>query len=326
MEDRREELLSQYDLSVESVKKIRGMYVIMSDQGLKLLAACNRSEYKVAKEARLLEGLKKRTDIGLDTYVLSSEGTYLVSDSMGNRYLMRDWYRGEECSLQNMDHIRRASRTLSKLHQAMEDTQQVFSDDSWEENNIIRIYEKHTREMKRLYSYILGKKQKNDFEISWMSVFPSFYEEAQKALERLTQSAYPALWQKEKEQRCFQHNNYTYHNILILRDGEAVTEFQKAKPGLQLWDLYMFLRKSLEKNAWDAKLADEIMKSYDASGGLAKEQIDLLEIFLSYPEKFWKLSNYYYNSRKNWVSIRTREKLEQILSQQTLKTRFLKSF
>ena len=88
----------------------------------------------------------------------------------------------------------------------------------------------------------------------------------------------------------------------------------------------MFLRKSLEKNAWDAKLADEIMKSYDASGGLAKEQIDLLEIFLSYPEKFWKLSNYYYNSRKNWVSIRTREKLEQILSQQTLKTRFLKSF
>lgn len=326
MEDRREELLSQYHLSVESVKKVRGMYVVMTDQGLKLLASCNRSENKVAKEARLLDGLKDRTDIRLDTYVLSSEGNYLVSDCMGNRYLMRDWYRGEECSLQNMEHIRRASRTLSMLHKAMEDTAQVFPDDGWEENNVIRIYEKHTREMKRLHSYILGKKQKNDFEMTWMSVFPSFYEEAQNALERLKESAYPALWQKEKERRCFQHNNYTYHNILMLRDGEAVTEFQKAKPGLQLWDLYMFLRKALEKNEWDIRLADEIIKNYDAFGGLTKEQINLLEIFLSYPEKFWKLSNYYYNSRKNWVSLRTREKLEQIRSQQTAKMRFLKSF
>lgn len=326
MEDRREELLSQYDLSVESVKKVRGMYLVMSDQGLKLLAACHRSENKVAKEARLLDGLKSRTDIRLDTYVPSGEGTYLVSDSMGNRYLMRNWYRGEECSLHNGEHIRRASRTLSELHQAMQDTQQIFSEDSWEENCVIRIYEKHTREMKRLYSYILGKRQKNDFEISWMSVYPSFYEEAQNALDRLKKSAYMQLWEKEKEMRCFQHNNYTYHNILMLRDEEAVTEFHKAKPGLQLWDLYMFLRKSLEKNAWNLGMADEIIKSYDAFGGVGKEQIELLEIFLSYPEKFWKLSNYYYNSRKSWVSIRTREKLEQILAQQEVKLSFLKNF
>ncbi|MBD9155668.1 MAG: CotS family spore coat protein, partial [Lachnospiraceae bacterium] len=43
----------------------------------------------------------------------------------------------------------------------------------------------------------------------------------------------------------------------------------------------------------------------------------------AYPEKFWKIVNFYYNSRKVWIPGRHMEKLERLLIQQGVKKAFL---
>ena len=45
-------------------------------------------------------------------------------------------------------------------------------------------------------------------------------------------------------------------------------------------------------------------------------------IRLAYPEKFWKLANYYYNTNKAWIPGKHMEKLEKFLGQQEKRVSF----
>lgn len=48
-----------------------------------------------------------------------------------------------------------------------------------------------------------------------------------------------------------------------------------------------------------------------------------LQLRLMYPEKFWKIINFYYNSRKSWVSGRNYEKLESLINQERQKEKLI---
>ena len=45
----------------------------------------------------------------------------------------------------------------------------------------------------------------------------------------------------------------------------------------------------------------------------------------AYPEKFWKIVNFYYNSGKAWIPGRNMEKLEKLLMQEKEKKDFLET-
>ena len=46
---------------------------------------------------------------------------------------------------------------------------------------------------------------------------------------------------------------------------------------------------------------------------------------LAYPEKFWKIVNFYYNSGKAWIPQRNQEKLDKLLAQEQQKKNFLET-
>ena len=45
---------------------------------------------------------------------------------------------------------------------------------------------------------------------------------------------------------------------------------------------------------------------------------------LSYPEKLWKIVNFYYNSGKAWIPEKNQEKLDRLLEQEAARKKFLK--
>jgi spore coat protein I len=45
-----------------------------------------------------------------------------------------------------------------------------------------------------------------------------------------------------------------------------------------------------------------------------------------YPEKFWKVSNRYMNSRKSWLSPVNMEKLQRVISDEQEKIKILREF
>ena len=112
------------------------------------------------------------------------------------------------------------------------------------------------------------------------------------------------------------HGNYTHHSGLLLsQGGMAVTGFDKAQTGIQIYDFYLIFRKMMEKWEWDISFGKELVDTYNRIRPIPKEEWMLLRVLLVYPEKFWKVANQYYNNRKSWIPEKNMQKLLQTMEQ-----------
>ena len=83
------------------------------------------------------------------------------------------------------------------------------------------------------------------------------------------------------------------------------------------------MRKLLEKNNWDIKLAYKMIEEYDNVKRISDIDLQLLAVLFAYPEKFWKIINYYFNSNKSWIPRKSIEKLELVIAQNPLREKFV---
>lgn len=356
MEDRSQEAIKKYQLKVYNIFRARGAFLLETDCGLKLFkcfeGTVNRAlfEHKV-KEQLLLHGYA-HTDI----FVKTAEDEIISEDSAGCQYIMKNWFWGEECNLKELSQIEAASANLARLHNILKDVD--FTKEQQEHNiapDLMDTFDKRNRELKRVKAYIREKRQKNEFELSYLNYYDTFYEQGLMAAKLLSDSTYQSLMEEAVKERRVCHGNYTYHNIIMLRSKAealtkayvppgwvnrqplsvtelnrtesyiATTNFEKAYIGLQIFDLYQFIRKVMEKNDWDILYGSNIIESYDQIRAISREELKVLYLLLLYPEKFWKVTNFYYNGKKSWVSGRNTQKLNMIGEQNEKKEMFLRS-
>ena len=102
-----------------------------------------------------------------------------------------------------------------------------------------------------------------------------------------------------------------------------ILQFEKYIQDFPCRDLYLFLRKLLEKSNWDSAVGKEMLDIYAKERPIPyMEQISMIYRF-AYPEKFWKTANTYYRSRKVWIPAKSVEKLEMVIKQTEEKKQFL---
>ena len=99
------------------------------------------------------------------------------------------------------------------------------------------------------------------------------------------------------------------------RNGVAVTNFGQWSCDIQMADLYCFMRKILEKYQWDPGLAEKMLKTYHEKKPISAEEWENLKVRFSYPDKYWKLANYYYTHNKVLISGKNVEKLQTLILQ-----------
>ena len=106
-----------------------------------------------------------------------------------------------------------------------------------------------------------------------MKCFDSFYEEASYALSRLLKVE-PEL----ADTGCgVCHGAYHYHNVLILPDYSVATvNFESMCYQPYLLDLYLFLRKTLEKNHYDYSFFEAGISGYSIYRRLAEKRFSFL--------------------------------------------------
>lgn len=188
--------------------------------------------------------------------------------------------------------------------------------------DIMTEYEKRNRELRRIRKFLLGRSQKTWFEISLLGCFDQFYDQAKEAQEGW--KAYQNVAQRE-DRLSYCHGDYQYHNILMDQKTWYLINFERCIKDDPVRDLHLLLRKLLEKSGWSAQFGDKLLREYERIRPLsAISKIDLY-YRLSYPEKFWKIANFYYNSGKAWIPGKNLEKLEKLLSQETEKKAFLET-
>lgn len=354
MDDRGQEALKRYRLKIFNIYRARGAFLLETDCGLKLFKCFEGSRNRALFENKVKEHLLQHGYPNTDLFVKTIEDDIISEDSTGCLYIMKNWFWGEECNLKELSQVEAASANLARLHTLLKEVD--FSNEQIEHNissDLMETFDKRNRELKRVKAYIRDKRQKNEFELSYLNYYDRFYEQGQIAASRLTSSLYRSLLEDAVRQRCVCHGNYTYHNIIMIKNkAEAITKtiippgwinrqpvsatelednqnyiattnFEKSYIGLQICDLYQFIRKVMEKNDWDILYGSNIIEAYNRIKPISKAELYILYLLLLYPEKFWKITNFYYNGKKSWVSGRNTQKLNIIGEQNSKKEVFL---
>ena len=325
MEEKIEEVIRQYPIQLVGRRRIRGAILLETKEGLFSL-----SNYKDSMKKLLFQEAVKRiiTEHGyafVDMGIPNENEELLTRDGRGNRWLLKRWYRGRECNLCDEEEITVATRHMAKLHSIMQLKITQEDENAWtpEGESITATMERHVREMKRVYNYIRSKKKRNEMEICILKLFSGFYEQASSVQEHLSRIDYDRLQKDCIAQGRVFHGNYNYHNILFQEQQIITTNFEGAGLGIQIIDLYDFLRKIMEKNNWDAKQGIRILDEYRQVRAMEKEEAEFLYLLLLFPEKFWKQINFYYNGKKSWMSMKNYDKLLKIESQEERREKFL---
>ena len=176
--------------------------------------------------------------------------------------------------------------------------------------------DRHNRELKRTRSFVKARKRKTDFELVVIGGFEKFYRQAEEAAEMAASiEALPECW--------WCHGEYSHHHVLLGNEVHAVTDFSRMQKGVQVSDLYYFMRKILEKHRWNLKLGRQLLDTYTEALPLTSEEWKYLYILFLYPEKYWKQMNYYVNSNKAWIPARNVDKLRALESQFEARKLFL---
>lgn len=303
MEDRQKKVLERYGLAVKNRYRTRGAWVLETDKGLKLLKEYEKVSRHFYLENKMKEHLRSHGMGRLDFVVENKEGEAVTTLETGDKYVITDWYYGDECDLRNRQSLHQAALNLAHLHNCLKD---FCYEDEFCENGAEEKFIKHNRELKRIYTYMRNKKRKNEFEIYAMDCFHSFYEQGCEAQELFLRSPYA---DGGKEPRGYCHGEYNHHNVIFTKEGIATTNFGKACRGVPLMDLCYLLRKAMEKNNWEINKGKSILEGYESKRCLEVEEKEYLYVQLLFPEKFWKLMNQYYNRKKAWMPQRNMEKL-----------------
>lgn len=319
-------VIGQYGLEVRKSVRTRGGIAVLTDDGYKLLYECTRSDSYYERENMITAGIKRTGFEYIDTYVMTAEGTLFSQDAQGRKYILKDWFDAQECDIRNETHVAMAAGTLAVLHGHMMNMDKCEHELKYNNATDMRMkFDKHTKEMRMVGNYLKGKKNKNEFEMLMRRSLMTFHEEALIAAQELEEMDYGSRIEKARTSYEMCHGSYNYHNVLFTDRGCAVTGFEHCCVDCQINDLYQFMRKLLEKNGWDARAGHSVIEAYSEVSPVSDDDMKLLRINFLYPEKFWKVINFYNNSNKSWIPRKSIEKLEGVLAQNDARRAFIET-
>lgn len=329
MNDRAVNLLEQYEVEVLKTRKGRGAILCDTSRGCLIFKEYTGNEERLAAQNRLLAYLQQFDDIQVESIIPNREGGLYVRDHDEVRYLLKTYAEGRECNINDREECLESARLLARLHSHMEFD---MAENLPEGKGVVfpgTEYEKRNRELKRVRRYLKQRSQKTWFEICLQQNFDYFLEQAftlsreWAEYENIRREDTTRASADRNPKMTYCHGDYQYHNLLRTAAGWFVMNFEKCVPDDPVRDLYLLMRKLLEKNNWSVALGRDLMEAYEESRPLsALSRIDLY-YRLAYPEKFWKIVNFYYNSGKAWIPGRNLEKLEKIVEQEKEKQQFL---
>ena len=324
MEEKMKELLAQYPFEVRHLYRGRGAWIAETDEGLKMIRLYNGSPERLRWEWMIKGELRERGCRYIDYIVSKNDGELLVSDGDDEKYVVTDRFGGRECNMKDRQEVIQGVIHLAGIHKKMHS---FLENTLWKsisnKDNLQEEMQRRIRELKMIRNYSAHKKQKNDFDRKYLEVYGTYYADGCRAIDILRDMDYTMLYQKCMDEKVLCHGDYNQHNLFIYKDSMALVHFDHMHCELQVYDLYMFMRKVLEKNRWNVGLGTAMLDAYTRVLPLDYRQMRCFFSFMLFPEKFWKIVNRYQNTRKSWMSAQNMAKLDKLILEQEAKNHFM---
>ncbi len=317
-----ENIANQYNIQVRNFYKGRGAILMDTDLGLKLLKEVQLHDEKLLFLHELQEVLKTQ-GFYVDTMLRTKDGELYAKDDH-KKYVIKDWTEGREIFFNDKNEVLNAVRHLAKMHLGSLKLPKRNLYDPYDKTDTLSdVLLRHNKELIRIRNSIKRMGSWSEFELLYLEYFDLYYAQANKAI-CLIDSIYGCALKKYEGKKVVIHGQYNHHNLIF--DGKNqlhINNFEYASYHLPIMDLYSMLRKTLEKNDWDIKFGLEAVEEYVKIFPLSKLELQMMVYLLMYPEKFWKISNYYFNLNKAWKPKQTLVKLKKLVAQEERKMLFM---
>ena len=316
-------VLERYDLEVLRTWKVRGAILCESDKGLFILKEFNGRGEKLLLQDAFLTFLKQQGFLQAEELLKNKDGELLSRDADGTGYIVKTYSEGRECSTgsgrEALADGCAAMRMLARVHKISGSFEGIAGMDKKRTGLTLQEFEKHNRELKKVRRFLKEKGQKSDFEHFLQQNYDLFLEQALAVSKQLKEE------KTENGSAVLCHGDFQYHNVLFCESGVRLMNFEKCIWDDRSRDIYHFSRKMLEKSNWSPETGEALLGAYEKELALGPDEIRQLYYRFSYPEKFWKVVNYYYNRGKAFIPDKNREKLEVLLEQEERRGTFIKN-
>lgn len=320
MNDRAIMVLNNYDIDVKRTYKGRGTILCDTNVGALVLKEYKGSSEKLELLDRLQNGLNAY--VKTDMLLRNKEGELFCKDIDGTTYILKEYIDGRECNYKNEEDVMQAFSVMAKLHKGM-----TNAGDSELFKLPFRSYademEKHTRECRRIYNYICKLKNRTEFERALLKEYRYFLELAEEITKKVKAENMNYYEQEINRQGLFYHGDYQYHNVISAGNTMCVINLERFGKDSGVRDLYLLFRKISEKTDWSLQLGERMIMAYEKNRTLQPFEWKQFIYRLSYPDKFWKIVNFYYNSKKSWIPDKNLEKLEMLVKQEAAKKKMI---
>lgn len=314
MNEKGTDVLQQYDLDIIRTSRVRGAVLCETRQGSRLLKEYRGTLSRLSQVQEALTRLEQNASVAVDRVIPNREGELVSLDAEQTPYVVKEWNSGRECDLTNETEVLRGVRLLAMLHKGL---RQVDGSGFKEGDSLAEEYRRHTAELRRARSFVRRVRNKSEFELYMMRSFSMFFDQAEEAVRLLAER------NEEATEGVLCHGEYSHHHILYDGEFAMVTDFMGMTRGIQVCDLYYFMRKAMEKQGFCCQTGERMLAEYDRYLPLTAQDRRYLHIRFLYPEKYWKQINYYYNSNKAWIPSRNTEKLKILEEQEPERKKFL---
>ena len=313
-------ILSQYEIEVNEVVKGRGSYICDTNQGMKVLLPFNGSKEKGEFLKQYLLLLKENGFVVEQVLQNKNQEAITEEEGTGCCFLLKDYISGEELNTGQFADMEAAVMLLARYHNISRNIQIPVSEKMKENlGDVVDSRQRHFRELVKVKNYIKNRKKKNEFEQIYMQNFAPMLAIAEASMLELTKC------EKANPVCDICHGDFNQHNVVCNDKVWYMVNFEKYSYSWSVMDLSNFLRKMLEKSNWNITLGMHLIEAYDRYCPLAKEELRQLYGLLLFPEKFWKVTNHYMNSRKAWISLRDIEKLKKVIEQEEERLNFMQN-
>lgn len=295
MEDLNPQVIRGFGRKLRSCNKLRGIYVCNTDKGIKQVKKLDVKKEIIMFEYRVKELLTNKGFKNIDQFCLALDGLpyYIFNDCI---YVMSEHIEGVECELnKNLD---LAVEQLAAMHKVSSGLNPSICN---EPVNLIDLYKKRTIEMVRLKKRISSMSNLTNLDLLILKNYDAYYEQCVQSIEMLENSQYNMQIQTAKQRGDFCHNNYREENIIINVKGVYIRNFENSCCDMHSVDLVNIIRRYMKKTYCDEQQAFNILETYNKTNPINKEDITIILAMLTFPYKFLKVCNIYYNKRRSWV-------------------------
>ncbi|GAA0718954.1 CotS family spore coat protein [Clostridium malenominatum] len=219
-------------------------------------------------------------------------------------FILTPWIDGIKCDYDNSLHVKMSAINLAKMHKYGESFSPIDgSEMRSNEDDIYKSIQKHFHQLLNCSNLAFNYKDK--FSKIFLQNFDTNIKLAQGSL------TLGSTINKSNLSRSLCHLDYVNKNLIIDENNDIwVIDFDKCKIDYCVHDIGYYMRRFLRRDntAWNIKLALECLHAYESIKPLNEDEYKYLLVYLSFPQKYWKISRDYYKNitkcnKKSFIKI-----------------------